>query len=163
LQNYGLRVNFKENEGPLYKILKITDFRIYSGIENSWTGSTGHGPAAHPGPWWTGAGRAQRPRCRMASAQRAGRRGSPAGWVREGRARPGDGSPRQNLRRRGDAMGSETATAAASERWRSKRLGGEESEGEGVGNDGERRGPFIVAGEGHTGARKGETACGKWP
>jgi hypothetical protein len=32
--------------------------------------------------------------------------------------------------------------------------------GEGVGNDGERRGPFIVAGEGHAGARKGETAGG---
>jgi hypothetical protein len=27
-----------------------------------------------------------------------------------------------------------------------------------VGNDGERRGPFIVAGEGHTGARNGEMA-----
>jgi hypothetical protein len=37
-------------------------------------------------------------------------------------------------------------------------LGGEESEGEGVGNDGERRGPFIVAGEGHTGVRKQEIA-----
>jgi hypothetical protein len=46
-----------------------------------------------------------------------------------------------------------TATAAASRRWWCKCLGGEESEGEGVGNDGEKRGPFIVAGEGHVGAR----------
>jgi hypothetical protein len=37
-------------------------------------------------------------------------------------------------------------------------LGGEESEGEVVVNDGERWGPFIVAGEGHAGARKGEMA-----
>jgi hypothetical protein len=29
-----------------------------------------------------------------------------------------------------------------------------------VGNDGERRGPFIVVGEGHAGVRKGETASG---
>jgi hypothetical protein len=29
-ENYGLRVNFKETEGPLCKIPKITDFRIYS-------------------------------------------------------------------------------------------------------------------------------------
>jgi hypothetical protein len=50
--------------------------------------------------------------------------------------------------------------AATSWRWRCKHLGGEESEGEGVENDGERWGPFIVAGEGHAGARKGETACG---
>jgi hypothetical protein len=47
LRNYGLRVNFKETEGPLCKIPKITDFRIYSGIEKftdwvhgSWTGGT---------------------------------------------------------------------------------------------------------------------------
>jgi hypothetical protein len=33
LRNYGLRVNFKETKGPLYKILEITDFWIYSGIE----------------------------------------------------------------------------------------------------------------------------------
>jgi hypothetical protein len=33
LRNYGLRVNFKETEGPLCKIPEITDFRIYSGIE----------------------------------------------------------------------------------------------------------------------------------
>jgi hypothetical protein len=26
LQNYGLRVNFKDTEGPLCKIPKITDF-----------------------------------------------------------------------------------------------------------------------------------------
>jgi hypothetical protein len=39
-------------------------------------------------------------------------------------------------------------------------LGGEESEGEGVGNDSERRGPFIVAGEWHAEARKGEMASG---
>jgi hypothetical protein len=29
-----------------------------------------------------------------------------------------------------------------------------------VENDGERRGPFIVDGEGHAGARKGETVGG---
>jgi hypothetical protein len=39
-------------------------------------------------------------------------------------------------------------------------LGGEESKGETLGNDGERRGPFIVAGEGHAGAREGEMAGG---
>jgi hypothetical protein len=39
-------------------------------------------------------------------------------------------------------------------------LGGEESEGEGVGNYGERRGPFVVAGEGHARARKVEMAGG---
>jgi hypothetical protein len=33
LRNYGLRVNFKETEGPLCKIPEISDFRIYSGIE----------------------------------------------------------------------------------------------------------------------------------
>jgi hypothetical protein len=57
-------------------------------------------------------------------------------------------------------MGPETATAVASRRWRCKRLGGEESEEEGVGNDGERWGPFIVAGEGHAGTREGETISG---
>jgi hypothetical protein len=82
-------------------------------------------------------------------------------WAGEGeqsRARPGDGSPMRNPRWRGDVTGSEIATAAASRTWRCKRLGGEESKEESVGNDGERRGPFIVAGEGHTGARKGEMA-----
>jgi hypothetical protein len=49
---------------------------------------------------------------------------------------------------------------AASRRWRCKRLGGEESEGEGVGNGGERRSPFIVVVEGHAGAKKGEMAGG---
>jgi hypothetical protein len=52
LQNYGLRVNFKETEGPICKIPKITDFWIYFGIEKF------NGLAAHPGPWWTGAVRA---------------------------------------------------------------------------------------------------------
>jgi hypothetical protein len=33
LRNYGLRINFKETEGPLCKIPKITDFWIYSGTE----------------------------------------------------------------------------------------------------------------------------------
>jgi hypothetical protein len=33
LQNYGLRVNFEETEGPLCKFPEITDFRIYSRIE----------------------------------------------------------------------------------------------------------------------------------
>jgi hypothetical protein len=88
---------------------------------------------------------------------------SAPGEGEQGRVRPGDGSPRQNLRQRGDAMGPETVTAATSRRWWCKRLGGEEIEGEGVGNNGERWGPFIVAGEGHTGVRKGETAGGKWP
>jgi hypothetical protein len=55
-------------------------------LKNSWTGSTGHGPAAHPGPRWNGAARAQRQRGRMAVTQRGGRGGSPAGWVRESRA-----------------------------------------------------------------------------
>jgi hypothetical protein len=52
LRNYGLRVNFKEIEGPLCNIPKITDFRIYSGIEK-FVDSTGRGPAApqvHGGP-----------------------------------------------------------------------------------------------------------------
>jgi hypothetical protein len=57
-------------------------------------------------------------------------------------------------------MGPNTVTAAASWRWRCKCLGGEESEGEGVGNDGERRGTFIGAGEGHAAARSGEIAGG---
>jgi hypothetical protein len=78
----------------------------------------------------------------------------------QGNVRPGDDSPRWNPRRRGDATGPETATAATSWRWRCKHLGGEESKGQGVGNDNERRGPFIVAVEGHTRARKGETAVG---
>jgi hypothetical protein len=78
-----------------------------------------------------------------------------AGEGEQGRARPGDGSPRRNPRRRGDATGPETLMAAALRRWRCKRLGGEESEGEGVGNDGERQGPFTVAEEGHAGASKG--------
>jgi hypothetical protein len=33
LRNYGLQVNFKETEGPICKIPKITDFWIYSEIE----------------------------------------------------------------------------------------------------------------------------------
>jgi hypothetical protein len=33
LRNYGLWVNFNETEGPLCKIPKITDFRIYFRIE----------------------------------------------------------------------------------------------------------------------------------
>jgi hypothetical protein len=33
LRNYGMWINFKETEGPLCKILEITDFRISSGIE----------------------------------------------------------------------------------------------------------------------------------
>jgi hypothetical protein len=33
LRNYGLQVNFKETEGPLCKVPKITNFWIYSGIE----------------------------------------------------------------------------------------------------------------------------------
>jgi hypothetical protein len=66
----------------------------------------------------------------------------------QGRARSGDGSPRRNPWRRGDAMGPEIATVVTSRRWWCKRLGGEESEGESVGKDGEGRGPFIVAGEG---------------
>jgi hypothetical protein len=57
-------------------------------------------------------------------------------------------------------MGPETATAAASWRWQCKRLGGEESEGEGVEDNGERWGPFIVVREGHAGARKGEMTGG---
>jgi hypothetical protein len=83
-----------------------------------------------------------------------------AGVVEQGKARPGDSSLRQNPRWRDDMTAPETAMAAGSWRWQCKRLGGEESEGEGVGNDGERRRPFIVAGEGHTGARKGVTAGG---
>jgi hypothetical protein len=77
--------------------------------------------------------------------------GSLAGQARESRAGQGEGgggSPRWNPRWRGDATGPETTMVAASRRWRCKRLGGEESEGEGVGNDGERRDPFIVAGRG---------------
>jgi hypothetical protein len=45
LRNYGLRVSYKETEGPLCKIPEITDFWIYSEIEKfmdwvygSWTG-----------------------------------------------------------------------------------------------------------------------------
>jgi hypothetical protein len=44
--------------------------------------------------------------------------------------------------------------------WWCKRLGGKESEGEGVGSDGERQDPFIVVREGHARARKGEMTCG---
>jgi hypothetical protein len=62
------------------------------------------------------------------SASGAGLAGA-TGEGEQGRGRPVDGSPRWNPRRRGDAMGLETATAAASRRWRCKRLGGEESEG----------------------------------
>jgi hypothetical protein len=78
-----------------------------------------------------------------------------AGEGEQGRVRLGGGSPRRNPRWRGDAMASETVTVVASWRWRCKRLGGEEREGEGVGNDGERWGPFIVAGEGHARVRQG--------
>jgi hypothetical protein len=53
-------------------------------------------------------------------------------------------------------MGPETATAVASRMWWCKRLGGEESEGEGVGNNGERQGPFIVLGRGTSGRGRGK-------
>jgi hypothetical protein len=62
------------------------------------------GPAAHLGPRRNGATRAQRPR------GLAGR----AGEGEQGRARAGDGSPRWIPRRRGDAMGLDTATVVAS-------------------------------------------------
>jgi hypothetical protein len=140
LRNYGLRVNFKENEGPLYKIPKITDFQIYSRIEKFMDWVHGSWTSGAPGSMVDRSGmstEAVMPHGRR-TAHRARGLADGAGEGEQGRARPGDGSPRRNPRRRGDATGPETATAAASQRWRSKHLGGEESEGEGVGNDGER-------------------------
>jgi hypothetical protein len=62
--------------------------------------------------------------------ERRGHRGmgfaSGAGEGEQGRARPGDGSPRRDWRRRGGAMGPEITTVAASRRRRHNRLGGEE-------------------------------------
>jgi hypothetical protein len=131
LQNYGLRVNFKETEGPLCKIPKITDFQIYSGIEKfvdwvhgSWTGSA---PVSTVD--WRGTSTEAAMAHGRCTARRARGLAGAAGEGEQGRGRPVDGSPRWNPRRRGDAMGLETATAAASRRWRCKRLGGEESEG----------------------------------
>jgi hypothetical protein len=162
LQNYGLRVNFKDTEGPLCKIPKITDFWIYSGIENfrdwvhgSWTGGALRSTVDRSGASTEAAEVHGRRTARRARGLTGG-----AGEGEQGRARPGDDSLRRNPRRRGDATRPDTATAVASRRWWCKRLGGEKSEGEGVGNNGERRGPFIVAGEGHTEARKGEMAGG---
>jgi hypothetical protein len=162
LQNYGLRVNFKDSEGPLCKISKITDFWIYSGIEKfvdwvrgSWTGgalgsTVDRSRASIETPVVHG-------RC---TARRARGLTGGAGEGAQGRARPGDGSLRRNPQQRGDATEPETATVVAPRRWWCKRLGGEESEGEGVEYDGDRCGPFIVAGEGRAWARKGEMAGG---
>jgi hypothetical protein len=160
LQNYGLQVNFKETEGPFCKIPKITYFWIYSGIEKfvdwvhgAWTGGAPGSTVDRSGTSTEAA---------VAHGRRTARRARGlTGGVGEGeQGEAGDGSPRRNPRRRGDAMGLETAIAAASRRWRCKCFGGEESEGGGVGNNGESWGPFIVDGEGHVGARKGEMAGG---
>jgi hypothetical protein len=132
LQNYGLRVNFKETEGPLCKIPKITDFWIYSGIEK-------FGDWVH-GSWTGGALRSMVDRSSVSTeaAEVHGQRTARgltggAGEGEQGRARPGDDSLRRNPRRRGDATRPETATTVASRRWSCKRLGGEKSKGEGVG------------------------------
>jgi hypothetical protein len=53
LRNYGLRVNFKETEGPLCNIPKITDFRIYSRIEKFVDWVHGSWTSGAPGPRWT--------------------------------------------------------------------------------------------------------------
>jgi hypothetical protein len=166
LRNYGLWVNCKETKGPLCKILEITDFRIYSGIEKfmdwvhgSWTGGA-PGSTMDPSGMSTEAVVAHdRRTVRRAWGRGEGCTGG-AGEAEQLRARLGYVSPRRTRWWRGDAMRPETAMAAAPRRWRCKRLGVEESEGEGVGNDSERRGPFIVAREGQAGGRKGEMAGG---
>jgi hypothetical protein len=109
-RNYVLRVNFKETERPVCKIPEITDFWIYSGIEKfmdwvhgSWTGSapgstvdrsSASTEAAVAHGWHT--------------AHRARGLTGRVGEGEQGRARPGDGSPRQNLQWRGDMTGSES-------------------------------------------------------
>jgi hypothetical protein len=105
LRNYGLRVNFKETEGPHCKIPKITDFWIYSGIEKfldwvhmSWTGGAPRPTVDRSGVSIEAA---------VAHGQRTARRAwgltGGAGQGEQGRARPRDGSPRRNPRWRGDA------------------------------------------------------------
>jgi hypothetical protein len=97
----------------------------------------------------------------MAGAQRTGRGASPAGRARESRAgeageRLTKAEPAAEMQRDGarDYDNNGFVEVVVQALWRRGKRG------EGVGNDGERRGPFIVAGEGHAGARKGETAGG---
>jgi hypothetical protein len=148
--------------GLFEKFPKITDFWIYSGIKKfmdwvhrSWTDGAPRSMVDQSGVSIEAAVAHGRRKARQAWGRAGG-----AGEGEQGRVRLGDSSPRQNTRWRGDAMRSETAMAAASWWWPCKRMGGEESKAEGVGNEGERRGPFIVTGEGHAGVRKGETAGG---
>jgi hypothetical protein len=95
LRNYGLRVNFKETEGPLCKIPKIIDFWIYSRnekfmdwVHGSWTGGAPGSTVDRSGT--STEAFAAHGRC---TARRARGLTGGAGEGEQGRARPGEGSP----------------------------------------------------------------------
>jgi hypothetical protein len=91
-----VRVNFNKTEGPLCKIPKITDFRIYFGIEKimdsvhgSWTGDAPGSTVDRSGASTEAATAHGRRTARRAWGLACG-----VGEGEEGRARPRDGSSR---------------------------------------------------------------------
>jgi hypothetical protein len=105
LRNYGLQVNFKETEGPICKIPKITDFWIYSEIEKFVDSVHGSWIGGAPGSMVDRSGvstKAAAAHGRRTARQAWGLVGG-AGEGEQGRVRPGEGSPRRNPQRRGDA------------------------------------------------------------